>query len=289
MGGATHPIVLKEALLMVSILPDHWSVNADDPTALTRLLALPELVVTTVEYAAGRGGVVLHCRLVARSTLCPTCAQSTTRLHQVAHAAVRDLAWAGQPCYLEVPVRRFACATCRHPFTERLDTVAPYGRFTQRYAASLVAQCCSTAFLTVARREGLGYKAVEGCFYRHAPTAPEAPPVEVVQRLGLDEIALKKGQHYTLVLSDLDRKRVLTLLPERTQAALTAYFMTWTPEQRAAVTDVAVDLWEPYHLTVRACLPNAHCTADRFHVMKNLNDRLTEARREVQRGLATPV
>jgi hypothetical protein len=70
---------------MVSIRPDQWSVNADDPTALTHLLALPGLVVTTVEYAAGRGGVVLHCRLVTRSALCPTCAQSTTRRYQVAH------------------------------------------------------------------------------------------------------------------------------------------------------------------------------------------------------------
>ena len=271
---------------MDSILPDHWAVNADDPTALTRLLALPELVVTRVEYAAWRGGVLLQCQLVAPSAACPTCGQSATRLHQVGHRTVRDLPWAGQRCSLELPVRRFVCAPCRRPFTERLAAIAPYGRTTQRYAADLVAQCRTTPFLTVARRAGLGYKAVEGCFYRAAPPAPEAPPACLVRRLGLDEIALKKGHHYAAVLTDLDRKCVLTLLPERTQAALTAYFMTWTAEQRAAVEEVAVDLWEPYHLTVAACLPNARCTADRFHVMKNLNDRLTEARRAVQRGLA---
>ncbi len=66
---------------------------------------------------------------------------------------------------------------------------------------------------------------------------------------------------------------------------MSAYFATWTPEQRAAVTDVAVDLGEPYHLAVRACLPNARCTADRFHGMKNLNERLTEARRGLQRAV----
>ena len=286
MGHETQPIPLKEALIMDSILADHWQVNAGDPTALTRLLALPELVVTQVEYAAWRGGLVLHCTLVATRAPCPTCGQYSTTLHQVQPRTVRDLAWAGHHCYLQFPARRFACATCRGPFTERLDAIAPYARMTQRYAAALVAQCRNTPLRTVARREALGYKAVEGCFYRAAPAAPEAPPPGLVRRLGLDEIALKKGQHYVLVVSDLDRKCVLTILPERTQAALSAYFATWTPAQRAAVTDVAVDLWEPYHLAVRACLPQARCTADRFHVMKNLNERLTEARRGLQRALS---
>ena len=105
-----------------------------------------------------------------------------------------------------------------------------------------------------------------------------------MRRLGIDEIALKKGHgQYALVLSDLDQGCVLTVLPERTKAALEAYLATWTAEQRAAITDVALDLWEPYHLAVRACLPNAQITADRFHVMQNLNERVSEARRAIQR------
>lgn len=105
-----------------------------------------------------------------------------------------------------------------------------------------------------------------------------------MQRLGIDEIALKKGHgQYALVISDLDHGCVLSVLPERTKQTLEASFATWTAEQRAAITDVALDLWEPYHLAVRACLPNAQITADRFHVMQNLNDQVTKARRSIQR------
>src|SRR5436309_8718776 len=46
-----------------------------------------------------------------------------------------------------------------------------------------------------------------------------------------------------------------------------------------------MDLWEPYAQAVSACLPNACIVADRFHVMKNLNDQVTSARREIQRSL----
>ena len=102
--------------------------------------------------------------------------------------------------------------------------------------------------------------------------------------LGIDEIALKKGHsQYVLVVSDLDQGCVLTVLPTRTKEALEAYLATWSAQQRAAVTDVALDLWEPYHLAVQAGLPMAQITADRFHVMQNLNDRVTAARRTIQR------
>ena len=46
-----------------------------------------------------------------------------------------------------------------------------------------------------------------------------------------------------------------------------------------------MDLWEPYAQAVKACLPNAAIVADRFHVMKNLNDHVSAARREIQRDL----
>jgi transposase len=74
------------------------------------------------------------------------------------------------------------------------------------------------------------------------------------------------------------------VLPERTQEALEAYFDTWSVEQREAIQEVAIDLWLPYRLAVEAKLPNARINGDRFHVMKNLTDRITAARREIQRA-----
>ena len=76
---------------------------------------------------------------------------------------------------------------------------------------------------------------------------------------------------------------MLTVLPERTKAAVEAYLAPWTAEQRAAITDVALDLWEPYHLAVQAWWPNAQITTDWFHVMQTLNERVSETRRAIQR------
>jgi transposase len=275
----------KETLMASSIATESWQVNANDPLALTYLLDLPEFTVTGLEYDAHVDLLLVWCHPRHDLAVCSTCDTVSAQVHDSKERWVRDLPWAGKRCALVLPVRRFKCASCRRPFTERLESVAPLARYTRRYEHYLFEQCRGTTIQAVHRREGLGYKAVEGVYYRLATQRHGAPILQTVRRLGIDEIALKKGHgQYVLVLSDLDRGCVITVLPERTKAALEAYLATWTAEQRGAITDVALDLWEPYHLAVRACLPNAQITADRFHVMQNLNDRVTEARRTIQRS-----
>lgn len=268
-----------------SIATESWQVNANDPLALTYVLDLPEFTVTGLEYDAHLDLLLVVCHPRYDLAVCPTCDTVSAQVHDRKERWVRDVPWAGKRCTLVLPARRFTCARCRRPFTERLASVAPLARYTRRYEQYLFEACRGATIQAVHHREGLGYKAVEGVYYRVAVQRHRTPALTTVRRLGIDEIALKKGHgQYVLVLSDLDQGSVLTVLPERTKEALDAYLATWTAEQRAAITDVALDLWEPYHLAVRASLPNAEITADRFHVMKNLNDRVTAARRAIQRG-----
>ena len=264
---------------------ESWQVNAEDPFALTYLLDLPEFNVTRLEDAAHLDLLLVVCQPRYDVAVCPTCDTVSAHLHDSKERLVRDVPWAGKPCALVSPARRFQCARCRRPFTEQHAAIAPQARYTRRYEHYRFAQCRGTTIQAVHRREGLGYKAVEGVFSRLAARQHGEVVTCPVRRLGIDESALKKGHgQYALVLSDLDHGGVITVLPERTKEAVEAYLATWSADQRAAITDVALDLWEPYHLAVQAWLPNAQITADRFHVMKNLNDRVTAARRAMQRA-----
>ena len=252
-----------------SIPTEAWQVNADDPLALTHVLGLPEFRVTRLEYDDHLEHILVFCAAVDALAICPSCGTSSFQVHESTERVVRDLAWAGKACYLVITARRFKCWRCRKSF---------------RYEHYLFAQCRGTTIQAVHRQERLGYKAVEGVYYRLAARAQvEASPPEV-HRLGIDEIAVKKGHgQYALVLTDLDCGRVITVLADRSKESLEAYLATWSVEARAAVSDVALDLWEPYHGAVRAQLPTAQISGDRFHVMKNLTERVAEARREIQR------
>ncbi len=105
----------------------------------------------------------------------------------------------------------------------------------------------------------------------------------VVKVLCLDEIAQHKGHgHYRLVISAPELGIILDVLKERTKDALEAWLDARGKAWCAQVEVCCADMWDAYHETAKVKLPNARRVVDRFHVMKNLNDALSKARRSIQ-------
>jgi transposase len=273
---------------MSSISADLECIQATDPNAMTHCLHLPDLQVTQLAFLRSLGWLLIYARATAPTACCPRCGHASAQVHQYHVRLVRDLAWADLRCYLQLLRRRFKCATCARPFTEPLTTVAPYARTTTRYAAHLLAAVRTTTVAQVAAAEQHGYKAVEGIVYRQAAAAhPPGPPQRRITRLGLDEIAARKGHgHYKLVLVDLETHQVFEQLPDRDKATLRAYLAQWSVEARAAVEEVTTDFWAAYHEVATDLLPAARVVGDRFHVQQHVNDAVNTVRRAVQRQMA---
>jgi transposase len=101
--------------------------------------------------------------------------------------------------------------------------------------------------------------------------------------LCLDEIAQHKGHgHYRLVISAPELGIILDVLKERTKAALEDWFDQRGRDWCAQVEVCCADMWDAYHEAAEAKLPKVRHVVDRFHVMKNLNDALSKARRSIQ-------
>ena len=102
--------------------------------------------------------------------------------------------------------------------------------------------------------------------------------------LCLDEIALHKGHgRYHLVISAPELGVVLDVLKNRKKETLEAWFDERGFDWCAAVEVCCADMWDAYHEAAQAQLPNARLTVDRFHVMKNLTEAVTRARRAIQK------
>ena len=89
------------------------------------------------------------------------------------------------------------------------------------------------------------------------------------------------------VIIDHTNRRVLDVLENRDQATVTAYLQQAKASGLLAhVTEVTTDMWDAYVNASRAAFgPGVAIVIDRFHVVKNLQERLVEARRELQRQL----
>lgn len=87
---------------------------------------------------------------------------------------------------------------------------------------------------------------------------------------------------------DHSNGRVLDVLESREKTAVVAWLAAAKASGLLAeLQEVTCDMWDAYVEATKEVFGDAvRVTIDRFHVMKNFQDGLTAARREIQRGLS---
>jgi transposase len=109
---------------------------------------------------------------------------------------------------------------------------------------------------------------------------------EEISYLGIDEKSSERGHTYASILTDIDRSRVLDLVPERKFGAAVGLLETLTPAQRASVKAVAMDMWPAYMSATRQCMAQADIVHDKFHISKYLGEAVDVVRRQEHRKLS---
>lgn len=89
--------------------------------------------------------------------------------------------------------------------------------------------------------------------------------------LGVDDWAIKKGQNYGTILVDLERRRSIELLPDRTQETLSDW-LKGHPEIEVISRDRSFE----YKAGIETGAPQAMQVVDRWHLLHNLREKLQE-------------
>lgn len=88
------------------------------------------------------------------------------------------------------------------------------------------------------------------------------------------------------MLIDHSNKRVLDVLEGRDKDLIVNYLRQNKGGLFAGLKEVTCDMWDAYvNAAGEVFGESVRVTIDRFHVVKNFQEQLTEARREIQRGL----
>jgi transposase len=223
----------------------------------------------------------VNARSVASTAACPLCGTASRRIHSRYERHVSDLPCAGRRLRLRIAARRFVCAVghCRRRiFAERFGgSLEPWARRTTRLEG-------------IVHHLGLALGGRPGSAFAERLMLPVSNDtlLRVVRRratrnsaaltvVGIDDWAFRRNHRYGTVVCDLERRRIVALLPDREIATTTA----WLAEHPGIVV-ISRDRGGGYREAAARALPNAVQVADRWHLMENASDAFLDA---VQRSM----
>lgn len=222
---------------------------------------------------------------------CPRCGTPSDRIHSRYRRTVADLPCQDRPVVLRLVVRKFRCARLDCPqtiFCERLSRLLdPHARSTTRLTEAHRAVGFALGGEAGARLAArLDMPTSPDTLLRRVKTAPDEPAAPP-RYVGIDDWAVRRGQRYGTIVIDLERGRVLDLLPGRDGEALKAWL-----REHPGVEVLTRDRWAAFAQAATEAAPQARQVADRFHLLRNLREaverllgRLSEA---VHKALREP-
>ena len=255
-------------------------------TEVTIPLGIPDVRVLKSE-AGERGEIIITIESIKAGTSCRQCGKWITKLHgQEDWVTIRHLPVFGRPSFLRYRPRRYQCQDCEgHPTTtQRLEWHDSNSPHSFAYDNHVLLQLVNSTVEDVSLKEGLSYDSVVGALERRIESSMDWTGMAEIEVLGLDEIALKKGQrnYVTLVTGRLCDSEIVILgvLPGHEKAEVVEFLRRVPLRILDRVQAVCCDLWEAYTEAVREEIPSARIVVDRFHVAKHYCNAADQVRKQ---------
>jgi transposase len=249
---------------------------------LTELLNLEGIKIYSYRQHEGIG-IILQIEQSKKESICGRCGTRSNKLHQNHRQIIKDLPWGEKAVFLEINRRQFKCEKCHQPFSEEMGFIKTRRTYTKRLAVKILEEVLENDIHSVAKKGIVTTEEIERMLKDAAANLLKSKPVGL-KRLGIDEIALIKGQgNYCAVLVDLERSKLLIILESRTKEEIKKVLLEWGIEVLEGIEEVSIDLWKGYKSLVTEIMPKAQVVADRFHVMVQVNKELDMQRKKEKR------
>lgn len=192
---------------------------------------------------------------------------------------IRDLGAGGFRILLEFERVRVSCPRCGVRM-EYLDWLARHPRYTARYALHVGALCHKMTVKDVAQSERLHHSTVKDLDKLYMAEQLHRHPMPSTSAIGVDEIAIRKGHEYRVVVSDLNRQRPIWFGGAgRKQEDLAQFFVAYGARRCAGIEVAVMDMWRPFRQATHEHAPQAAMVFDKFHILRHLNEALDQVRR----------
>jgi transposase len=163
---------------------------------------------------------------------------------------------------------------------ERLEFLADNPFYTKRFAHYVGRRCRTATIKDVAKELKLDWHTVKELDkqYLKAQLSRAGKPAPKV--IGIDEVSIRKGHTYRIVVSDLEKTRPIWFGgKDRSEESLKGFFDELGKPKSGRIRLAVMDMWKPFRNATESCAPQAAVLYDKFHVVRHLGKALDQVRK----------
>lgn len=205
-----------------------------------------------------------------RKARCPHCQTTKVRSKASFLRRVRHEVFGLRPTMLQFTAHKFYCPRCKKYFNQRFEGIAKYQRATERLHKQVFVQHTEgISQKNLARLVKAGKATIERWYhqqYQHEYAERQNKKCPVI--LGIDEHSFTRKGGFATTFCDLKNHSIFDIVKGRSEKDLKIYLQQLPHKERVKV--VCIDLSNPYRNIIRRYFPRAMIVADRFHVVRLL-------------------
>lgn len=192
---------------------------------------------------------------------------------------VRDLLFHGWQTSVFITYYEVTCKQCGIR-VEHIPFVRPYARATKRLEEAVAWLCQHLPLSVVALYFSLNWKTVKNIDKAYLEHRFEAPSLDNITVIGIDEVSYRKGHKYLTCVFELHNPRLLWVGIGKNKETLSAFFNRLGEERAKRIKAVAIDMSKPYIAAVKQYCPHAFIVHDKFHIVQDFNKVMDRIRVE---------
>ena len=202
---------------------------------------------------------------------CIHCQHVGVRIKATHRRTLKHTRQGNQIMVLHLRVPKYHCPQCNRYFRHRFTGILPRLRATEAYRLEVFeAHEGGVSQRKLSRTHRIGSATVERWYQSFVKQrVSELSGRSCPQVLGIDEHFFTRKRGYATTLVDLKNHKVFDVVLGRSEASLRSYLKRLPGKENVRV--IVMDLSETYRRIARQYFPNAMIVADRFHVVRLVN------------------
>lgn len=243
---------------------------------------------TTYDYFKteySHGAIYFHLSKKQHRQRCVVCRSRNVTREGVEIYPLHALPIGGKSVFLVLHLHILRCKDCGTLRQDSRDVADPRKSYTRPFARYVLDLSRHMTMVAIARHLRVGWDLVKEIIKENLQRRAKRRSWRKVRRIAIDEIAIRKGRHYMTVVLDLDTGQVLYTAEGNDHTSLKSFFSRLR-KARAKLEAIAVDMGKGYIKAIELYAPkDVIVVHDRYHVVSNMNDVVSDVRRDEQNRL----